>query len=294
MADYSGTWTLPLWSTSGVLDDSGNHGYTGELQLPLFTSEGSYDIVFHQWAGEWEIPLFEKSGQLVPNYNYTGEFRFPLFEFEGDLKVGRDYTGVWTFPFWEKEGSFGSPYFTGEWRFPMWTLYGRLQPGSLPAPAPDEIDTRFRGWPMNTKNSALTEYVNYPMNSFARFNGEYLGAGPEGLFALDGDDDDGAQIAARVRLALSDLGIDELKRADDAFLSYRSDGTLIFRVVIDGGLTYDYPLEPTGQYGIYTARVKLGQGLKTTYLCFEIANKEGEAFDLDAARVRPIVLSRKV
>jgi len=95
-----------------------------------------------------------------------------------------------------------------------------------------------------------------------------------------------------VRLALTDLGIPNLKSIPDVFVSYRSSDVLIMRVVVDGGITYEYPLHPTGKRGIYTVRRKVGRGLELNYIQLEFANHEGGEFDLDAVRVLPIILKR--
>ena len=45
------------------------------------------------------------------------------------------------------------------------------------------VPSTFRGWVLNTRNLDLTEYTNYPFNSFAVFNGTTYGAGAAGIAA---------------------------------------------------------------------------------------------------------------
>ena len=47
-------------------------------------------------------------------------------------------------------------------------------------------------WVVNTRTNAVTEYANYNFRSFAQMGNRYIAAGPEGLYELDGDTDDGA------------------------------------------------------------------------------------------------------
>ena len=47
--------------------------------------------------------------------------------------------------------------------------------------------TDFAVYVMNLETFAVSSYANYPFNSFAEFNGMYLGCGADGLFQLDTD-----------------------------------------------------------------------------------------------------------
>lgn len=285
MSNFSGTWALPLWAASGTTSDGNAHGYSAEFALPLFEADGSFEIAYNGWSAEWRLPLFEKSGDFAANNTYTGEWVLPFFQGSGEHAAGSVFSGAWALPLWEKSGVTGSPFFSGSWSLPLFQATGRFEAA---------ITATFRGWPVNLKNAALTEYDSWAFNSLAFFNGEYLAAGDDGIFALSGDDDDGEDIEATVRLALSDLGVENVKRLPDVYLSYRSAGELVLRVVVDGGLTYEYPVEPTGKEGMYTVRAKVGKGLQSNYWCFEFSNRAGAAFDLDAIRARPEILSRIV
>ena len=257
--------------------------FTGDFTLPSFTFTGEFEEAYKALTGDMTLPAFDLSGSYVSSNVYAGEFELPRFSMSGELAIGQVFAGDFELPLFALSGELSSPYFAGVLELPSFFMSARLE---------QSITSVFRAWVANTRNNALTEYTNFPFNSFARFNGEYLAAGSGGIIALTGDDDDGTDIDARVRLATTDLGMAELKRVEEAFLSYRSEGRLVLRLVIDGGQTYEYPLEPTGQTGIYQARVKLGRGLKLNYICLEILNFEGADFDLDAIRMKPIVLSR--
>ncbi len=282
---FTGTWTLPAFSLSGVITDGGNHGYAGEGTLPSFDLTGEFSEAFAAFTGEKVLPLFTLEGTLLRSGSYVGTFDLPRFALSGELAVGQIFTGALELPLFSKSGQLGNPPWAGILTLPAFNLSGRLE---------TNITAAFKAWVANTKTGALTEYTNFPFNSFARFNGEYLAAGSSGIFALTGTDDNGTDISSRVRLAATDLDIAELKRIEEALLSYRSDGQLILRVVIEDGLTYEYRLEPTGRTGMYQARVKPGKGLKLNYIILEIANFEGCAFDLDQVRIKPVALSTQV
>lgn len=282
---WDGSLTIPAPSISGDFEDDGNHGYAGEFALPAFSMDGAFAQVENVLTGDFQLPWFSMSGQYISDGAYSGDIRLPRFTFAGTLANGQAFVGELELPAFSMSGTLSMLEWAGRMELPAFTMSGRIE---------SAVSTAFKTWVANTRSGALSEYTNFPFNSFARFNGEYLAAGAGGIFALSGDDDAGTDITARVRLALTDLGLAELKRVPEAFLSYRSDGQLVLRLVVDGGLTYEYPLEPTGKTGLYQTRVKLGKGLKLNYLCFEIQNFEGVGFDLDALRITPMVLSRKV
>lgn len=282
---FSGEFALPAFTLTGTLDDNGNHGYAGDKTLPAFTLSGQFAQAFNGWTGEKILPLFTVEGAFVSDGGYAADFQLPRFSLSGTLANGNAYVGLLELPAFTLEGQLGHPGFALDLEWPTFRMAGRLEAS---------VTAAFRGWAVNTRNGALTEYANFGFNSFARFNGETLAAGDGGLFSLTGDNDADDDIDSRVRLASMDLDLAELKRIEEALLSYRSDGRMILRVVIEDGQTYEYVVEPTGRTGIYQTRVKPGKGLKLNYITLELANFEGAAFDFDALRILPVALSKRV
>ncbi len=81
----------------------------------------------------------------------------------------------------------------------------------------------YIAWVMNTENTALSLYTNYPFNSFAKIGDRYVGAASDGLHTLDADDDNGDAINARLRAGLSDLGTRKLKQLPEAYIGATAD-----------------------------------------------------------------------
>lgn len=284
MADFTATWTWPAHTTTGTFILA-ERQFVGDKSVSEYSMTGEFDVATAgYYEGDATLPRWEFAGEFIGGNNWAVDIRWG-FDNAGEFTAGNIFTGAWEWPAYSKTGAFYSPVWTGAWTWPALYMDGRFEPA---------IAGVFRAWPMNVKNRALTEYEAFPFNSFAAFNGETLAAGAGGIFTLSGEDDAGEFVDARVRLALTDFGVEELKRAEEVFLTARSPGTLTVSVVVDGGQTYEYPLEPTGKAGMYTVRVKVGRGLRLTHWCFEIANFEGVAFDLDALRLRPIVLKRRI
>jgi hypothetical protein len=147
---------------------------------------------------------------------------------------------------------------------------------------------------MHTETMALTTYSNYPFNSFATFNGVYLGAGPAGIFALSGTDDAGVNIDASARVGSSDFSTSHVKRVDRVYVGYRTDGDMILRIFTDEIHVRDYRLRATGRAGLHGNHVRLGKGLRSRYWQFEVRNVDGADFQMNMIELEPTTLQRRV
>lgn len=157
----------------------------------------------------------------------------------------------------------------------------------------------YAAWVMTPATRAMRRYLNYPFNSFAEMGGHIYGAGPDGVFLLEGDDDAGVPIKAAVRTGLMDFGLRQLKRMDRAYLGYASDGTLILRVVntseTGSKMECTYKMVQTTADAPREQRIPIGRGLKSVYWQFELTNDEtGSDFELHDMTLLPMVLSRRV
>lgn len=159
-------------------------------------------------------------------------------------------------------------------------------------------DDVYLAWVVNTETRAASTYTNFPFNSFCEFEGDYYGAAADGIYELDGDDDDGDAIRARLRLGMSNLGIAREKRIPALYLAYAADGRLVLKAIvteIDGTRSeWWYQLTPRGAGGVREGRIQMGRGLKAVFWDFEIANIDGADFELADLKFHPMVLDRRV
>lgn len=146
---------------------------------------------------------------------------------------------------------------------------------------------------MHTERGALSQYVNYPFNSFCVVDGVYLGASEDGLFALTGDTDDGAIIEASARLGITDFGTSHHKRIERVYVGLRTDGRMVLRVVTDDTKTRDYLVQRAPSEALHGAQVNLGRGLEARYWQFELRNQDGCDFSADMLEMKPIKLRRR-
>lgn len=157
----------------------------------------------------------------------------------------------------------------------------------------------YLGVVMNTQNQAVTEYGNFDFNSMAYLgNNQYYGCKNDGIYELDGADDEGAQIDAFLSTNLTNFGSQEWKRVERAYLGLRNDGPMVLKVIVRDDPTserkeYWYELTETSE-AARIERIKIGKGLKSHYWQFELHSNQGADFDLESLEFVPIVLSRRV
>ena len=145
-------------------------------------------------------------------------------------------------------------------------------------------------WSMNVRNAAVTEYSNYAFNSFARDGQRFYAASEDGLYELHGDDDDGASIEARIASGFQQFTGSNLGSFAAAYIAMRGSGQVIFRLETADGRQYDYEVQVRDSE---TTKVRLGKGLRTRYLAFELITT-GEDFDLDDVEFIPLGAQRRI
>ena len=157
-------------------------------------------------------------------------------------------------------------------------------------------DGKYVAYSINTESKAVTQYQNYPFNSFAWVGGRCYGMSPDGIRELEGTTDDGAPIAARFRLAMTNLGTGRMKRMQAAYLGYTSTGELRLKTITTAPdrakEAHYYRLLPQPSDSPSEARVKIGQGLRSVYWGFELEAIDGAAFAIDLLALNPIVVEQ--
>lgn len=151
-------------------------------------------------------------------------------------------------------------------------------------------DGSFTTWAMNTRNAAITEYQNFAFNSFATIGGRYFGASDQGLYELQGDDDNGTSIIALLKGGLMQFGGTQLSRLKEAYIAVRNGGGFVLKIVTGDGLTYTYGIDARS---MRSTKVHMGKGQRARYFSYELTSV-GQDFDLDTLEFVPIVVQRRV
>lgn len=156
----------------------------------------------------------------------------------------------------------------------------------------------FSGVVLNTESKGVTEYQNFPFNSFGPFAGSYIGVADDGVYLLEGTDDNGTQIQSYIRTGLSQIANGKKLRIPDAFFGVTTTGDLVMKVITThpSGTKVEnwYKLEKRVADANRTTRVTLGRGLESVYWAFELISVQGSQFGLDTLKLNPIVLERLI
>ena len=147
-------------------------------------------------------------------------------------------------------------------------------------------------WIVNLDSGGSTTYSNYAYNSFAFIGGKYYGAGPAGIFELQGDTDAGEPIRASLSLGKLDFGTATRKTVSECYVGMSGKGNLFVKVIAEGN-AYIYKTRSYSD-NLEQQRVKFGKGLKANYVELEIYNEEGADFEVDTVQFNVADLSRKI
>ena len=145
------------------------------------------------------------------------------------------------------------------------------------------------------KPGGTTQYRNYPFNSVAKIGGKYYGASADGLFLLEGDDDNGEPIESVFGLGQMDFGNPQLKTVTYCYLGAAAGA---MRIEIDALVngrpaSYSYPARGHGA-SMRGLRFDLGKGLKSSYVIPTFYNSNGDPFEVDAVRFLVAESARRI
>lgn len=168
---------------------------------------------------------------------------------------------------------------------------------SSPGPVAPTAQHRFEDgetWFINAVTFAASRVDGYYFDSLASLGGSVYGAGPDGIFELVGDTDDGARIESSFAIGRERFNIPNVKSLSAGYITGTSAGTLEARVIDDRGQAHTYETERALGDTVRSVRFKPGKGLKMHELQLEVRNKDGEAFEVHHIDILPQVLSRRV
>lgn len=158
-------------------------------------------------------------------------------------------------------------------------------------PLPDPEAESF-AW-ATTEGGMVTRYSGYHFQSFAEIDGRYYGVRTDGVFLLQGTDDDSQAISAEVNFGGTDFGDAALKSLPNVYTGVRvSDGALFLKVeTIQGEFVY---LARRVDSRMSTQRFDLGRGLRDNWFDFTLVADGVTAFELDNIEFLPAVSKRRI
>lgn len=157
-------------------------------------------------------------------------------------------------------------------------------------------DSSRVAWVMNTESSATSWYDNYDFESIAQIQDKVLAVGPDGLYVLTGEDDEGDQIDAEIISGFMDFGSSNQKRVDALYFGYTSTGKVAVTAETkdSGHQPYTYYMAQSSASAPKNGRVEPGKGLVGRYWRFTIRNLAGAELEVYDTSIDIAVSSRRL
>lgn len=151
----------------------------------------------------------------------------------------------------------------------------------------------FVCWVANADTFAHSQYDQFDFDSMCRIGTRYYGAKRDGIYQLDGETDEGAEIPWFLSLPQTDSGTALFKRVPRVYMGIKNAGAFYIRTITDGGKEHVYLFN---RQSPSTAGVgeKLGRGVKSRYWGYDLVGIDGADFELDQIEFFPVVLGRRV
>ena len=270
--------TLPLLQVLGTMVPG--RTYTGTtVTIPFLQVVGAGDSP-QPISGNLRLPQLRTLGTLVPGAviteNELGGLVLPQLQVEGFLFIPNLGTGSVLLPALDIDplsfiaaGSIGG----GSVTLPFVRVEGIIVNG---------VTLASTVWVMNTETFETTNYLNFDFDSLVSFNEQPYGVTSSGIFLLEGDDDDGTNIDARILTGISDRGDENLKEVVHLYAQGEFQA-LILQLFPDGQARireYDIT-RVSNSSGIIHARAKGARGLRSRSWQMGFRNSSGSDFTID-------------
>lgn len=143
-------------------------------------------------------------------------------------------------------------------------------------------------------SNATTQYLNFNFNSMVKFGKQFLCAGDDGLFQLEGttkifpsDESTCLTTECYFEPVTMDFGISNQKKLRTAYIGYEADGDLTLKISTELSAVQSYIL-PATTPGQHARKVSINHSLRGRYWTFQIYGS-GVTFAVDSIEVLPII-----
>lgn len=153
-------------------------------------------------------------------------------------------------------------------------------------------------WAINTESQGVSRYTNYPFNSMARIGNRYYGLHTGGVVRLDGNDDAGDPINARLRLGMYNFGTNLEKSFSEVYVGATNEGQLLLKVIFVNDGTGEknaaiYAMKVRPANAERETRFEPGKGIKAVSFDYELTNVDGGDFDIRNVEFQPMFNGRR-
>jgi hypothetical protein len=274
-----GEFTLPAltWTADAQIGEI----TVGNFTLPSlsFAAETSPTI-----TGEFALPLVEFDAEGTQGTTSTGTFALPILSV--DISAPPRITGTFELPLLEIAATAWSQSITGSFVLPLLSVVGQTRWVSVAADTSTFV--------MNTDNAAITRYDTFNFNSYCIVDGKAYGANEDGIYLLDGDDDDDQPIVWEIETGVHDFMINAMKKIPDLYLTMRADGAVEVYVTSERAAESLYTLTMSSNTITKNNKVQVGRGHKGRKWQVKVASAAGIDFQLEEIIANVDVLAGKV
>lgn len=155
----------------------------------------------------------------------------------------------------------------------------------------------YVAWVLNPKaDNAFSSYTNYPFNSFIALGQNAYGLAEDGIYSLEGTDDDGTDIDVRLKGGLMDFGESALKNLRYGYFGLSTDGDLLLRVTdTSKGYKTESYYRLVGRNGdtMFEQGKRFSNSIQARYWQFEVQNFEGSELNIDEIEWHAVMLRRR-
>jgi hypothetical protein len=273
----------------GVLETP-NTNTTIEIEESITIIDSMIDAVTRNTFGNLSWPMFETSGTVLGGSNLSGNILFPMFSVSGFITKGMDGNIIW--PMFEVSGVIAEKVImSGSILLPMFELAGTIIDASMFDATED-----YEVWLLNAESGHHSTYNNWQVDSMGTFNGQEIGALPDGIYALTGEDDAGEDINGQIMWPPSDLTITKQKAIDALYVRMRGEvGSIRLIAIVDETQKRYFPrsMRKTSD-GNVVKRIPMPKGLQGNLWQFGLENVGSGKLDLAEIEVVVLELNRRI
>lgn len=142
-------------------------------------------------------------------------------------------------------------------------------------------------WAMSTESLAPSRYESFPFTSMAMVDGRPVGLSDDGLYLLEGANDEGSPINASITSGLMGADDHKMSRLPYVYITYTADGPLQLKVsstMTGAEVGHVYPLQERVAGAPVPTRTQPGRGIRALLWRLELSNVNGANFELVSTR----------
>lgn len=274
------------------------------LQFPEMTAVGT-GITGEVASGSNQFPMMVSSINVITGSATASLLKFPMMEFNGNMLVGQVGSINKAFPLISILGSgLTGTVASGSFAFPMMIITSSGHPayvlnGTLVFPLMgmeafgyQTVAESINSFMVNLKTGAVTK-TGYPFRGMA-FNGSnYLGCNSSGIYTIGGSNFNNSNIDAYFTTGLMDLGIPQLKRLTDGYITLKNAGTYQLHLKTDDGNWNTYTFTDASA-STHTEKCQFGRGAKGRYWQLKFVNQGGADFEIQSLELISQTLRKRM